>query len=256
MADSSTFGASTFSNLGGAVTDLFAGIGAMQKGALQAQGLQITAQGTRISAASTRLSAESLRTKAQGDLAEAGNYDLASELARENEAFTDQSTRIQQTQLDRQVTQAIGGQQAGVASAGFASSGSALDLMRDSASQGALAKGVLAQQGTITEAGFEEQAKSFDTMATTGRATAASEMDIAGKTDVIAGQQDQIAAQQDQLAIDTQNAANKQGIGDFIGSALKGAAAVASLVVAPEAAVVGFAATSAMGDATGIGGLY
>jgi hypothetical protein len=144
-----------------------------RKGALQAQGLQITAQGTRISAASTRLSAESLRTKAQGDLAEAGNYDLASELARENEAFTDQSTRIQQTQLDRQVTQAIGGQQAGVASAGFASSGSALDLMRDSASQGALAKGVLAQQGTITEAGFEEQAKSFDTMATTGRATAA-----------------------------------------------------------------------------------
>src|SRR5205823_4486792 len=115
--------------------------------------LRITAAGTRISAQSTRLSAESLRTKARGDLAEASNYDLAAGLARQNEAYTQQSTRIQQAQLDRQVTQAIGGQQASVAGAGFASSGSALDIMRDSASQGALARGVLAQQGVISEAG-------------------------------------------------------------------------------------------------------
>lgn len=226
-------GASTISDIGGAASDLFAGLGASAKGALQASGLQITAQGTRISAESTRLSADSLRTKAQGDLAEAGNYDLASGLATANEQYTAQSTRIQQAQLARQETQTIGGQQASVAGAGFANSGSAYDLMRDSANQGALARGVLGQQGAITEAGYDEQAKSFTTMANAGRATAASEMDIAGQTDVIAGQQDQIAGQQDQLAVQTQKAADQQATGDFIGAAIKGVAAVASIVAAP-----------------------
>jgi hypothetical protein len=248
---------STFSNVGGAVSDLFAGMGASAKGKLQAQGLRLTAAGTRISASSTRLSAESLRTKARGDLAEASNYDLAAGLARQNEAYTEQSTRIQQAQLDRQVTQTIGGQQASVAGAGFAASGSALDILRDSASQGALAKGVLAQQGVISEAGYEEQAKSFDTMSAAGRATAASEFGIADKTDIIAGQQDEIAAGQDQLAIDTQKAANQQAKGDFISSAIKGVAAVASLALAPATGgaslAIGSAAAAAM---SGTGGLY
>lgn len=223
------FGASTVSDIGGAVDSLFAGIGAEQKGELQAQGLRITAQGTRITAEGTRLSADSLRTKAKGDLAEASNYDLAAGLAQANEAFTAQSTRIQDAQTARQETMAIGGQRAAVAGAGFASSGSALDIMRDSASQAALQRGVLQQQGVITEAGYEEQAKSFQTMATAGRETAASEYDIANKTDVIAGQQDQIAAQQDVLAQKTQDAANTEAMGDFIGGALKGAAAIATL---------------------------
>jgi hypothetical protein len=39
-----------FSDIGGSVSDLFAGFGASAKGALQAQGLDITAAGTDISA--------------------------------------------------------------------------------------------------------------------------------------------------------------------------------------------------------------
>jgi hypothetical protein len=70
-------------------------------------------------------------------------------------------------------------------------------------------------------------------MANAGRATAASEMQIAGQTDVIAGEQNTIAAGQDQLATQTQNVANSQATGDFISSALKGVAAVASLALAP-----------------------
>lgn len=246
-------GASTFSDLGGAASDLFAGFGASDKGALQASGLRITAQGTRISADSTRLSAQGLRLKAQGDLAEAGNYDRAAGLAQQNEAFTAQSTRVQQAQLDRQVTQAIGGQQASVAGAGFASSGSALDLMRDSASQGALAHGVLGQQGAITEAGFDEQAKSFQTMAAAGRATAAGEMDIAGQTDVIAGQQDQLANQQDQLAVQTKKAADDAASGDFFSSAIKGVAAVASIALAPATGGLSLAATAGL---DGLGAIH
>lgn len=224
---------STFTSLGGAASDLFAGFGAQAQGALQSQGLQITAQGTRISAQSTELGADSLRIKAQGDLAESDNYDQAATLAQQNEAFTEQSTRIQDMQQQRQITQTIGGQQAGVAAAGFASGGSAGDLMRDSANQGALARGVLAQQGTITEAGYNEQAQSFQTMSAAGRATAAAEMTDADKTDTIAGEQDQLANQQDQLATATQAAADKAATGDFITSAIKGVAAVASLALAP-----------------------
>jgi hypothetical protein len=223
-------GQSTFGDIGGAAADLFAGFGASAKGALQAQGLRIQAQGTRIGAESTQLTAQGLRIKAQGDIAEASNYDLAATLAQQNEAYTAQSIRVQQAQSDRAVTQAIGGQQAGVAGAGFAASGSALDIMRDSAQQGALAHGVLAQQGAITEAGFEEQARSFQTMATTGRATAAGEMDIASQTDTIAQEQMGIATSQDALAVQTQQVANQQASGDFISAAIKGVAAIATLI--------------------------
>jgi hypothetical protein len=46
----------------------------------------------------------------------------------------------------------LGGQEADVAGAGFSEGGSALDLLRSSASQGALTHAVLGQQGLITEA--------------------------------------------------------------------------------------------------------
>lgn len=126
-------GPATFSDLGGAASDLFG--------------------------------AEGLRAKAQGDEFERQNYNLAAQLADQNEKFTEQSTAIKQMQLDRQNTQTIGGQQADVAGAGFAASGSALDLLRDSASQGALTKAVGGEQGLITEAGYSEQAKSYRNLA-------------------------------------------------------------------------------------------
>lgn len=220
---------STFSNLGGAVSDIFAGFGAKEKADLQAQGMRITAQGTLITAQGTRLNAEALRTKASGDLAEASNYDLASSLAEANKAFTEQSTRLQMSQTDRQIIQATGAQRAGAAAAGFSSGGSAGDILRDSAQQGALAKGTLAQQGVITEAGYEEQAQSYTTLANAGRMAAASEMDIAGKTDVIASEQDKLAAQQQQLANATADSGKTSAFGDFAGGLLKGAAAVATL---------------------------
>jgi hypothetical protein len=176
---------SAISGIGGAASDLFAGFGAQDKGALQAAGLRITAQGTRISAASTRISAQGLRTKAQGDLAEASNYDLAAALALRTRPITEQSTRVQQAQLGRQVTQAIGGQQAGVAGRVCGQRQRA----RHHAGLGVAGRAGARrarQQGAITEAGFDEQAKSFQTMSAAGRATAASEFDIANQTDTIA----------------------------------------------------------------------
>lgn len=137
------FGQGTISGISGAVSDLFA--------------------------------ADAHRAKAQGDRFEAQNYDLASALATQNEKFTETSTAIKQSQLDRENFKMLGGQAADVAGAGFAASGSALDLMRDSASQGALTKAVGAQQGLITEAGYKEQAESFTTMSQAARMAADAE---------------------------------------------------------------------------------
>lgn len=149
------FGASTFSDIGGAVSDLFG--------------------------------ASSHRSKAEGDRLEAQNYDLASGLATQNEKFTETSTAIKQAQLDRSIYQTIGGQQADVAGAGFAASGSSLDLLRDSAQQGALTKAVAGQQGLITEAGYTEQAQSYTTMAKAARVAADAEDNAAFGADITAG---------------------------------------------------------------------
>ena len=193
--------ASTFSNAGGAVTDLFAAFGAEQQG-------DISAQGTRL--------------KATGDLAEAQQYTLAQTLAQQNEQYTAQSTAIQQAQLERNTTMQIGGEKAAQAGAGFAASGSGLDILADSARQGALAKETLGQQGLITEAGYQEQATSYGIMASTATNAAATE--------------DEIANQQE-------SAGRLRMFGDIAGGILKGAAAaVASVVAAPATGGLSLAA--------------
>jgi hypothetical protein len=188
------FGASTFTNLGGAVSDLFA--------------------------------ASADRSKAQGDFVEGQDYALASTLATQNEQFTVQSTAIKQAQNDRQIYQTMGGVTADTAGSGFGASGSSLDVLRDSAAQGALTKAVAGQQGLITEAGYQEQATSYQNMQ--GAA-------------IMAG-----------------NAENNAATGADIGAVLKGTAAIATLFTGGVdlTAPIGQAASSAMGDPTGIGGLY
>ena len=200
MALSST----TFSDAGGAVSDLFAGMGATTQVGLKAQGLDI---------------------QAEGDLAEGQNYDLAATLAGQNAQYTEASTAIKEAQLDRTTSMAIGGQQADVAGAGFSSSGSALDLLRDSASQGALTKAVTGQQGLIQEAGYQEQQQSYETMSAAAKSTAAGLENIASETEA---------------------AGKTSEIGDFISAGLKGAAAVASVVLAPATGGLSLAALPAI----------
>lgn len=104
------------------------------------------------------------KLKAQGDRLEGQNYDLAAQYALKEEHYTELSTGIKEMQQTRENTQALGATTADVAGAGFAASGSAMDLLRDSASQGALAKQVLGQQGLIQEEGYKEQAQSYENM--------------------------------------------------------------------------------------------
>lgn len=157
--------ASTFSDIGGAVSDLFA--------------------------------VQGYKYKAQGDLIEQQNYQQAAQLADQNAQFTEMSTGIKQAQESREIYKSLGETRADVAGAGFAESGSSIDILRESASQGALTKAVLGEQGLIQEAGYREQAQSYRNMA-----------DAAG----IAIKADEQAAQ-----------------GSEVAAGIKGATAIASL---------------------------
>lgn len=108
--------------------------------------------------------ADADRAKAAGDRLEANQYSEAAAFADQNVQFTENSTAIQEAQANRSFMQTQGGVQADIAANGFANSGSALDILADSANQGALKQAVLQQQGLITEAGYKEQADSYRTM--------------------------------------------------------------------------------------------
>jgi hypothetical protein len=141
------FGTGTISSIGGAVQDIF-GSSAHEK-------------------------------KAQGLRLEAENYEAASGFAKQNADFARISTGIKLAQQDRETYKALGGIQAEVSGAGFAMSGSALDIMRDSASQGALMKAVAGEQGLIQEEGYNVQAKSYTNMSAAAKLAASAEDDAA-----------------------------------------------------------------------------
>lgn len=108
-----------------------------------------------------RYKATGLRIKAQGDAFEGQNYDLAAELANQNAQYTEWTTNVKQQQQDRTTFQALGTAKSQIAGSGLKESGSALDLLHESAANGAITKEVLGVQGQITEAGYLEQGDSY-----------------------------------------------------------------------------------------------
>jgi hypothetical protein len=115
------------------------------------------------------------QSKAAGDLIEQQNYELAAKLAQQEAQFTAMSTRIQEMQESREINKSLGQTTADVAGAGFATAGSAIDLLRESAAQGAITKQVTQMQGNITEAGYKEQAASYSNMAAAAGMAASAE---------------------------------------------------------------------------------
>jgi hypothetical protein len=145
-----------------------------------------SALGSVGSGVSDIFASEGAQYKAEGELFEEKNYDLASQLATQNEQFTQQSTAIKEGQADRQLYMSLGKTSANVAGAGLASSGSALDILRSSAQEGATTRAVIGQQGLITEAGYQEQAASYTNLA--------SAANVAVQADEEAAKGDSIAA--------------------------------------------------------------
>lgn len=110
---------------------------------------------------------------AAGSAASAKGLSKAAVFAGQNAEIAAQSTRIQQTMAQRQITQTLGGQRADVAGSGLAASGSALDLMRDSAQQGALTKQLISAQGAISVNGYQAEQASYEAQASAAKASSA-----------------------------------------------------------------------------------
>ena len=142
--------------------------------------------------------------KGQGDILEGEAYGTAATLAQQNAQFTAQSTAIQVAQADRSLYMNIGAGKAAAAGAGGTGGGSAGDILRSSAEQGALNRGVLQQQGLITQAGYEEQATSYGIMQKAAGVAASAENVAAAGEQAAAGYED------------TAKAIKQSQTGDFI----------------------------------------
>ena len=109
---------------------------------------------------------------AKGALATAGSYGEAQTIAEQNAKIVKQATEIKNIQIGRETYRTLGAQQAEVGGAGFAASGSALDLLRSSASQGAMEKAINEENGIIQEQSYLEQAGLFGGMQKAAKASA------------------------------------------------------------------------------------
>jgi hypothetical protein len=124
--------------------------------------------------------------QAAGQFAAAGDYKQAATIAEQNAQISAESTAIQQQSASRQIYQTIGGQQAQVGAAGFASGGSSLSLLHASAAQGAITHQLLEAQGQININSYNEQASAYKAQAQV--ATAAGTADAAaGATSAVTG---------------------------------------------------------------------
>jgi hypothetical protein len=124
---------------------------------------------------------------AKGSVISGEMYRYAAGIARQNEVLEGYATKIKQTQEERQAFKMTGQQIADVAGAGFAESGSAIDLLRSSNQQGALAKQLIGEQGNIQQNTYEEQATAYDAMAASAEAKAKAESKSAQGKFVSAG---------------------------------------------------------------------
>lgn len=82
------------------------------------------------------------------------------------QTFTKEQTALEETLAGRQIYQAQSTAQAGIAGNGFQLGGSAGDILRSNAQQGALTKGAIALQGAAQEQAYLEQQKAAKGAAT------------------------------------------------------------------------------------------
>jgi hypothetical protein len=196
------------SSLSTAASDLFAG-----EYTAPADQAAATAQ-----ADMAKASASADLLQGQGDVLEGQAYGEASTLASLNAEYTTESTAIQVSQADRALYMNLGTQAATAGGSGSSGGGSAADILRNSAQQGALNRGVLQQQGLITTAGYTEQANAY-TLQQQASGVAAEAQTVA------AGGETEAAAEYTQEA----NLYGESQTGDFISAALSSVAGVAEI---------------------------
>lgn len=100
--------------------------------------------------------AEGSEAGAHGDFEAAKYYADSADIALSNEQIAKESTTIQEAQLSRKIFQTEG-TAAATAGAMNVQGGSAGDILRDSAKQGALAKALVSQQGALNVNSYQQQ---------------------------------------------------------------------------------------------------
>lgn len=101
--------------------------------------------------------AEGSEAGAEGDFQAAKYYADAGDIALQNKTISESSTLIQEAQLNRKIFQATGTAEATAGAAGGTEGGSAGDILRNSSTQGALAKALVSQQGAINANSYQAQ---------------------------------------------------------------------------------------------------
>jgi hypothetical protein len=102
----------------------------------------------------------------------ATSYAEAARIARENAAISRAATATRNMQIERGNIRILGEQAADIGGAGFAASGTALDLMRASHQEGEITRVVNEEQGAIQANAYEEQALQFASMEASANASA------------------------------------------------------------------------------------
>lgn len=204
------------SNASGAVSSLFSGFASEKKADMY------------------RVMADADLLKGKGDLLEADNYSRAHDLALQNKDFTAQSTAIGQAQADRAIYMSLGAISAGAGASGLQMDGSAGDVLAASAQQGELEKQVRANQGLITEAGYQEQADTYTNMVSAAH--------LASDAETLASKGHLLAA----------SAEDDAATGSFISTAIKGVGALASIAFAPATGGLSLAALPGLTPGIGI----
>lgn len=127
-------------------------------------------------------------TGAVADLSTAGGYDAekraylkAASLADLNKTLQASSTEIQVAATQRALSKVQGAASAEIGASGLAESGSAADVIRSNAQQGAIQTQLLREQGAIAETGYEAQSASYTGLAhQAGAAASAARSSAAG----------------------------------------------------------------------------
>lgn len=109
--------------------------------------------------------------EAKGQRIAAKGYDRAAALTEQSADLARVASNIRLRQTSREAYRIIGGQQSDVAAAGFAASGSALDLLRSSQSEAALELGLVQTQGAIDVLDYTATAEGYRTQASQARSS-------------------------------------------------------------------------------------
>jgi len=113
--------------------------------------------GLKSDAATSTANAAASTTQAAGYAAEGAAYGNAAGIAEQNAIVATLAGNVKGLQEQRTQRQTEGQQRAAAAANGFGASGSNLDIIRDSISQGYLTQQLTAMQTTLTKGGYQQE---------------------------------------------------------------------------------------------------